>query len=77
MRGQGRRPLKKKTFFMPAEKKGMIDYKDTEFISKFLTDRGKIVPRSVTGATARRQRELAGAIRKARAAGLLKITGRI
>jgi small subunit ribosomal protein S18 len=73
-RSSNRRPMRKRVFQMPAEKKGVIDYKDTEFLSRYTTDRGKIMPRGLTGATAKRQRELARAVHKARSAGLLRIT---
>jgi small subunit ribosomal protein S18 len=67
----GRRVLKTKACAVTAEKKGPIDYKDIDFISRYVTDRGKIQPRSLTRACAKKQRELARALRKARALGLL------
>lgn len=48
-----------------------IDYKDHELLRKFMTERGKIMPRRLTGATARQQRQLRNAIRRARVMGLL------
>ncbi|MCS6770552.1 MAG: 30S ribosomal protein S18 [Kiritimatiellae bacterium] len=48
-----------------------IDYKDSELLRKFMTERGKIMPRRMTGATARQQRQLQAAIRRARVMGLL------
>ena len=49
----------------------VVDYKDTERLIKFTTEKGKIIPRRITGLTSKQQRVLARAIRKARQAGLL------
>ena len=49
-----------------------IDYKDAELLKKFMTDRGKILPRRLTGVNAKQQREVKGAIRRARVMGLLR-----
>lgn len=69
-----RKLLKKKGCRITAEKKGTpLDYKDVEFLGKFISDRGKIAPRSYTGACSKKQRELGRAIRKARAVGLLRV----
>jgi small subunit ribosomal protein S18 len=48
-----------------------IDYKDHELLRKFMTERGKIMPRRTTGATAKQQRQIRRAIRRARVMGLL------
>ncbi len=48
-----------------------IDYKNPDILHKFITDRGKILPRRVTGTCAKHQRELAVAIKKARIIALL------
>jgi len=48
-----------------------FDYKDHELLRKFMTERGKIMPRRITGATAKQQRRLKRAIRRARVMGLL------
>ncbi len=48
-----------------------IDYKDIRLLQRFMTDRGKITPRRVTGATAKQQRQVAQAIKRARAIALL------
>lgn len=49
-----------------------VDYKDAEFLKKFMTDRGKILPRRLTGATAQQQRQIKNAIRRARVMGLVR-----
>jgi small subunit ribosomal protein S18 len=48
-----------------------IDYKDQELLRKFMTERGKIMPRRLTGTTAKQQREIRRAIGRARVMGLL------
>ncbi|WP_017537416.1 30S ribosomal protein S18 [Nocardiopsis halophila] len=48
-----------------------IDYKDTDLLRRFISDRGKIRSRRVTGVTAREQRLLAAAIENARETALL------
>lgn len=48
-----------------------IDYKDTELLKKFITERGKILPRRITGLTAKQQRELTVAIKRARLLAML------
>lgn len=48
-----------------------IDYKDVDTMQKFITERGKILPRRITGVSAHHQRLLAKAIKKARYMALL------
>ncbi|NEO30760.1 MAG: 30S ribosomal protein S18 [Symploca sp. SIO3C6] len=48
-----------------------IDYKDVELLRKFITERGKILPRRITGLTAKQQRDLTTAIKRARFLALL------
>lgn len=52
-----------------------VDYKDIALLRKFMSERGKIRPRRVTGLSPRRQREVAIAIRNAREMALLPYTG--
>lgn len=49
-----------------------IDYKDAELLKKFMTDRGKILSRRLTGVNAKQQRQVKAAIRRARVMGLLR-----
>ena len=51
--------------------KAKIDYKDADGLKRFTTERGKILPRRITGTCAKHQREVALAIKRARAIGLL------
>jgi small subunit ribosomal protein S18 len=48
-----------------------IDYKDIETLSRFITERGKILPRRITGVSFDNQRKLCSAIKKARHMALL------
>jgi small subunit ribosomal protein S18 len=51
-----------------------VDYKDDRLLSRFITETGKVLPSRLTGATARHQRQLAKAIKKARFLALLPYT---
>lgn len=48
-----------------------IDYRDYELLRKFMTERGKILPYRISGTTAKQQRQIKRAIRRARVMGLL------
>ena len=48
-----------------------IDYKDVDLLKKFITERGKILPRRLTGLTAKQQRDLITAVKRARIVALL------
>lgn len=54
----------------------VIDYKDVELLSKFLTEQGKILPRRVTGLTTKQQARLTKAVKKARVISLLPFINR-
>jgi small subunit ribosomal protein S18 len=62
---------KKKVCQFCADKNIEIDYKDVDLLSKFITDRGKILPKRVTGTCAIHQREVARSIKRARIVALL------
>ena len=49
----------------------VIDYKDVKLLKKFISERGKIVPRRISGTSAKNQRLLANAIKRARYIALL------
>nr|BBK20533.1 ribosomal protein S18 [Cryptomonas sp. SAG 977-2f] len=55
----------------PLRTNEIIDYKDVELLSKFLTEQGKILPRRVTGLTTKQQSRLTKAVKKARIIALL------
>ena len=48
-----------------------IDYKDVDLLKKFITERGKILPRRLTGLTAKQQRDLTNSVKRARIVALL------
>ncbi len=53
------------------DKVGLIDYKDARRLKTFMSERGKIIPRRISGSCARHQRQLAHAIKRARTVALL------
>ncbi|HEY9670626.1 MAG TPA: 30S ribosomal protein S18 [Waterburya sp.] len=55
----------------PIKPDDAIDYKDVDLLRKFITERGKILPRRITGLTAQQQRDLTQAIKRARTLALL------
>lgn len=68
------RPVRKKPCQFCSEKGGYIDYKDTALLRKFISDRGKIRARRVTGNCSQHQREIATAVKNAREMALLPYT---
>ena len=54
----------------------VIDYKDVELLSKFLTEQGKILPRRMTGLTTKQQTRLTKAVKRARMLSLLPFVNR-
>lgn len=69
-----RRRRRKKVCSFCANKIANIDYKDTKYLQKYITDRGKILPRRITGNCANHQRQLTTAIKRARMMALLPFT---
>ncbi|MGK7876950.1 MAG: 30S ribosomal protein S18 [Xenococcaceae cyanobacterium] len=55
----------------PIQPSQPIDYKDVELLRKFITERGKILPRRITGLTSKQQRDLTQAVKRARIVALL------
>jgi small subunit ribosomal protein S18 len=53
------------------DKLGLVDYKDVRRLRNFVTERGKIIPRRISGSCARHQRQLTHAIKRARTAALV------
>ncbi|GIQ70450.1 30S ribosomal protein S18 [Xylanibacillus composti] len=71
----GRRGRKRrKVCYFTVNKITHIDYKDTDLLKKFISERGKILPRRVTGTSAKYQRQLTVAIKRARQIALLPYT---
>ncbi|SDJ56306.1 30S ribosomal protein S18 [Salimicrobium halophilum] len=69
MARRGRR--RKKVCYFTANGITHIDYKDTELLKRFISERGKILPRRVTGTSAKYQRKLTKAIKRSRQMALL------
>ena len=67
---RARRPKKKDVLFC-VDKVEHIDYKDTAKLRRYVTERGKIVPRRISGNCAKHQRQLTTAIKRARIIALL------
>ena len=69
-----RRKRRPKVCNFCVDKVTSVDYKEIDKLKKYVTDRGKIVPRRVTGACAKHQRQLTRAIKRARIIALLPFT---
>lgn len=72
-RDRGRKPKKKICNFC-VEKTDHVDYKQYEKLKRFITERGKVLPRRISGNCAKHQRQLTRAIKKARIMALLPFT---
>jgi len=72
-RERGRKPRRKVCSFC-VDKAKDIDYKEVGKLHKFLTERGKILPRRISGTCAKHQRQLTLAIKRARNVALLPFT---
>ncbi|MBJ6761971.1 30S ribosomal protein S18 [Myxococcaceae bacterium JPH2] len=70
-RGGGRGFGRKKVCRFCAEKNAQVDFKDQATLKYFVTERGKIIPRRISGNCAKHQREVAVAIKRARGIALL------
>ncbi|MDO4912791.1 MAG: 30S ribosomal protein S18 [Lactobacillus sp.] len=65
----GRR--RRKVDYIAANHIEYVDYKDVDLLKRFISERGKILPRRVTGTSAKNQRLVANAIKRARIMALL------
>ena len=73
---RGGRAKRRKVCYFTANGITKIDYKDTDLLKKFISERGKILPRRVTGTSAKYQRKLTIAIKRSRTMALLPyVTG--
>ncbi len=70
-RGGGRRMHRRKICRFCIEKTDLIDFKDVKLLQNYIPERGKIVPRRISGSCATHQRMLAEAIKRARNIALL------
>jgi len=72
-RERGRRPKRRVCSFC-VDKIEQIDYKDVARLKRYITERGKILPRRISGNCAAHQRQLTTAIKRARIMALLPFT---
>jgi small subunit ribosomal protein S18 len=72
-RERGRRPKRKICSFC-VDKVEQVDYKQYDKLRRFITERGKILPRRISGNCAKHQRQLTRAIKRARIMALLPFT---
>ena len=68
---RGGRAKRRKVCFFTSNGITHIDYKDVDLLRKFVSERGKILPRRVTGTSAKYQRKLTRAIKRSRQMALL------
>lgn len=73
--GLRRRAGRKRAPAFTAEPDFVFDYKDPQTLRHFITERGKIVPRRISGLNAKQQRQLTTSIKLARKIALLPFTG--
>jgi small subunit ribosomal protein S18 len=74
IRSKEPKQIKKKVCKLCVEKVDRIDYKDDRRLGRFITDRGKIVPRRISGTCARHQKQITLAVKRARVLALLPFT---
>jgi small subunit ribosomal protein S18 len=72
--GGGRGAPRRKVCRFCAETSTLIDYKNPQILKAFITDRGKLVPRRISGNCARHQRTLSLSVRRARMLALVPFT---
>lgn len=68
---RGPRRAHKKVSYLTLNNIEKVDFKDVDLLKRFISERGKILPRRATGATAKQQRKIAIAIKRARHMALL------
>lgn len=71
---RGNKKRRRKADPFAGDKINMINYKDVALLKKFISERGKILPRRITGTSAKAQRKLTLAIKRARTLALLPYT---
>ena len=68
------RSSKSRASLLASDKTLVIDYKNPQLLRAFLTDRGKIVPARISGVSAKQQRQITKAVKRARMLALLPYT---
>jgi len=71
----GFKPYKRRYCKFCEKRIDKIDYKEVDLLKYFITDRGKIIPRRISGTCARHQRQLTTAVKRARILALLPFVG--
>ena len=71
-------PFENRKKFCPFSQPGspFIDYKDTRLLSRYITEKGKIIPSRITGVSRKKQKELSKAIKRARFLSLMSYTNK-
>tara|TARA_B100001057_G_C22090856_1_gene659448 strand:+ start:210 stop:485 length:276 start_codon:yes stop_codon:yes gene_type:complete len=71
-------PFENRKKFCPFSQPGspFIDYKDVRLLSRYITEKGKIIPSRITGVSRKKQKELAKAIKRARFLSLMSYTNK-
>ena len=71
-------PFENRKKFCPFSQPGspVIDYKDVRLLSRYISEKGKIVPSRITGVSKKKQKELSKAIKRARFLGLMSYTNK-
>ena len=71
-------PFESKKKFCPFSQinSPVIDYKDTKLLSRYISEKGKIVPSRITGVSRKKQKELSKAIKRARFLSLMSYTNK-
>ena len=71
-------PFENRKKFCPFSQPGspIIDYKDIRLLSRYITEKGKIIPSRITGVSRKKQKELAKAIKRARFLSLMSYTNK-
>ena len=72
-------PFEEKKRYCPFSQKNSprIDYKDVQLLSRYISEKGKIMPSRITNVSSKKQKELSKAIKRARFLGLMSYTQRI
>jgi len=71
-------PFENRKKFCPFSQPGspIIDYKDIRLLSRYITEKGKIIPSRITGVSRKKQKELSKAIKRARFLSLMSYTNK-
>lgn len=68
------KPRARRSSLLASDKTLVIDYKNPQLLKAFLTDRGKVVPARISGVSARQQRQITRAVKRARMLALIPYT---